>query len=137
MSDKRKRDEIPLESAITASIQRWLSKQPCWWGFKVAGGGAQMRGVPDIVGCWRGVFVGLEVKRPEVGHVSELQKHRIEQIRDAGGVAEVVYSLDDVKRVCEALDGCERIWDVCPMITAEVATPLEWLAAHSRAGEGD
>lgn len=103
MSRERAREDIPLESTITASIQRWLSKQPEWFGFKVAGGGAQMRGVPDIVGCWRGHFVGLEVKRPGVGRVSELQKHRVDQIRGAGGVAAVVYSVDDVKRLLEGL----------------------------------
>lgn len=103
MSRGRARDDIPLESTITASIQRWLRNQPEWFGFKVAGSGSQMRGVPDIVGCWRGHFVGLEVKRPSVGRVSELQQHRLDQIRSAGGVAAVVYSVDDVKRLLGGL----------------------------------
>lgn len=100
MADKR---EIPLESAITAEIQKYLKKLPDWWGFKVQGGGAQLKGVPDIIGCYRGFFVGFEVKRPVVGQVSEIQKHRIEQIRAAGGHAFVVYGLDDVKKALEGL----------------------------------
>lgn len=97
------RDDIPLESTITAEIQRFLSRLPDWWGFKVQGGGSQMRGVPDIVGCYRGLFVGFEVKRPIVGRVSELQKHRIEQIKSAGGQAFVVYGVEDVKRALDML----------------------------------
>lgn len=102
------REDIPLESTITAEIQRYLSKLPDWWGFKVQGGGSQMRGVPDIVGCYRGLFVGFEVKRPVVGRISELQKHRIEQIKSAGGQAFVVYGVEDVKQALAVLSS-----DVC------------------------
>ena len=97
------KDRIPLESAITAEIQRYLGRLSGWWGFKVQGGGSQMRGVPDIVGCYRGRFVGFEVKRPVVGKVSELQKHRIDQINAAGGCALVVYGVEDVKQALAVL----------------------------------
>lgn len=96
-------DSIPLESAITADIQRYLARVPDWWGFKVQGGGTQMRGVPDIVGCYRGLFVAFEVKRPKVGKLSALQAHRIDQILSAKGHASVVCGVDDVKRVIEGL----------------------------------
>lgn len=95
--------DIPLESTITAQIQRYLGKLPGWWGFKVQGGGSQMRGVPDIVGCYRGLFVAFEVKRPVVGKLSELQKHRIEQIKSAKGNVYVVYSVEDVKKALDML----------------------------------
>lgn len=101
--------QIPLESTITAEIQRYLSKLPDWWGFKVQGGGSQMRGVPDIVGSYRGLFVGFEVKRPVVGKLSKLQEHRIEQIKSAGGHAFVVYGVEDVKR---AFDGLASLTNV-------------------------
>ena len=97
------RKDIPLESAITAQIQRYLARVSGWWGFKVQGGGAQMRGVPDIVGCYCGLFVAFEVKRPDVGKLSELQKHRIDQIIAAGGRAFVVYGVEDVKQALEGL----------------------------------
>ena len=97
------RKEIPLESTITAEIQRYLGRLDGWWGFKVQGSGSQMRGVPDIVGCYCGLFVAFEVKRPVVGKLSELQKHRIDQIVAAGGRAFVVYGVEDVKRALERL----------------------------------
>ena len=103
------RNEIPLESTITAEIQRYLSRVPGWWGFKVQGGGSQMRGVPDIVGCYCGLFVAFEVKRPVVGKLSELQKHRIDQIIAAGGRACVVYGVEDVKRVLEGLSSLSSV----------------------------
>lgn len=101
---KAERADIPLESAITAKIQKWLKRQPLWWGFKVMGGAQQKRGVPDIVGCWGSVFVAFEVKRPVVGRVSALQEHIIEEIRAAGGHAYVVYSVEDVKRAIMGID---------------------------------
>lgn len=58
-----------------------------------------MRGVPDIVGCLDGRFFALEVKRPKVGRLSEMQKHVIKQIEDAGGAVGVVYSVEDVRRL--------------------------------------
>lgn len=95
--------DIPLESAITGEIQRFLSVTPGWWGFKVQGGGSQMRGVPDIVGCYNGQFVGFEVKRPVVGRLSKLQEHRIEQIKAAKGRAFVVYCVEDVRQALAGL----------------------------------
>lgn len=43
-------------------------------------------GVPDILCCYKGKFIAIEVKA-EKGRVSELQKYNIEQIQKAGGVA--------------------------------------------------
>lgn len=91
------RELTPLERSITDKILRWLSTLSEWWGVKILGGGAQTRGVPDVVGCYRGRLVALEVKRPQVGRLTALQAKRIEDIRRAGGVAEVVTSVDDAR----------------------------------------
>lgn len=47
-------------------------------------------GVPDIISCINGYFVGIEVKADR-GSPTELQLHTIKQIRDAGGFAFVLY----------------------------------------------
>lgn len=47
-------------------------------------------GVPDILACVNGYFVGIEVKAQN-GRPSELQLHNIRAIRDAGGFAFVLY----------------------------------------------
>lgn len=48
------------------------------------------KGVPDILACINGYFVGIEVKAQN-GHPSELQLYNIEQIRKADGFAFVLY----------------------------------------------
>lgn len=55
-------------------------------------------GTPDILACYRGIFLAIEVKRPETKtNVSELQEYNIKKIKEAGGVAIVSWDLDVVK----------------------------------------
>ena len=60
-------------------------------------------GVPDIICCYKGRFLGLECKLPG-GRLTELQKRAIEKINRAGGVACRVESVEDVKRVIAHVD---------------------------------
>lgn len=83
------------EKQIENQIKKWLDKQGYWW-MKVHGDLFQKSGVPDILACINGRFVGIEVKRPG-GRLSELQKYNIEHIRAAGGVAFVATSVDEVR----------------------------------------
>lgn len=67
-------------------------------------------GVPDLLACINGKFVGLEVKK-ENGKPSEIQLWNIEQIKKSGGIAMVVKPSDyeNVKKLIEKLgdDDCE------------------------------
>ena len=94
----------PLESKVTKAIMAYLKGRGVWC-FKVAGGPMQQRGVPDIICSVNGAFVALEVKRPEVGRLTDLQALTIERIREAGGVAEVVTSVEEATVVIEEVDG--------------------------------
>lgn len=85
----------PLEKTIENQIKKWLEKQGYWW-MKVHGDLFQKSGIPDILACINGKFVGIEVKRPG-GRLSELQKYNIEKIQAAGGVAFVATSVDEVR----------------------------------------
>ena len=60
-------------------------------------------GIPDIICCYKGRFLGLEVKQPS-GHLTELQKRTIEKINATGGIALRVDSVSDAKKVIYALD---------------------------------
>jgi len=100
----------PLESKVTKAIMAHLKKRGIWC-FKVAGGPMQQRGVPDIICSVNGAFVALEVKRPELGRLTDLQALTIERIREAGGVAEVVTSVEEAASV---IDGLATVaGDVC------------------------
>ena len=59
---------------------------------------ATKKGVPDILVCLRGQFVGIEVKTPKtLKTLSVLQKYNLKQIDAAGGVAFVASSVSEVK----------------------------------------
>lgn len=49
-----------------------------------------IKGSPDIVGCVNGYFIALELKSSSKAEVTPLQRHKLESIKVAGGVAVVV-----------------------------------------------
>ena len=57
-------------------------------------------GVPDILCCYKGYFIGIEVKN-EKGKTSPLQDINLQQIKDAGGYSLVARSVEDVKKVID------------------------------------
>lgn len=61
-------------------------------------------GVPDILACVNGYFVGIEVKAQN-GHPSELQLYNVRKIRESGGFAFIVYpsGFDQLKNIIEDL----------------------------------
>lgn len=58
------------------------------------------RGVPDILMCIKGIFVAVELKIAP-NEPSDLQKHYIERIRSARGLAVVIYEFDDFKALVD------------------------------------
>ena len=93
-----------LERDVVASIKKYLASlgsDVFFW--KEHGGPYGTSGVPDIICCYKGRFLGLEVKLPS-GKLTELQKRAIEKINRAGGIACRVESVDDVKAVIARID---------------------------------
>ena len=95
-----------LEKDIVAAIMRWLRTVPLCFAWKEHGGMYGTAGVPDVICCLDGRFFAFEVKTPE-GRLTKLQEHTIQRIKDAGGHAFVVRSVDDVKAVLWAYAGIE------------------------------
>lgn len=55
-------------------------------------------GMPDIIAIYCGVFVGIEIKRPDgKGVATEQQVKMLNDIREAGGVAGIVENILDLK----------------------------------------
>ncbi len=93
-----------LERDIVTVIKRYLASlgsDVFFW--KEHGSVYGTNGVPDIICCYKGRFLGLECKLPG-GRLTKLQKRTIEKINRAGGVACRVESVEDVKRVIERVD---------------------------------
>jgi penicillin-binding protein-related factor A (putative recombinase) len=66
-------------------------------------GGYGRSGVPDIVGCYRGMFFGIEVKAGK-NKPTALQMRNLQEIEAQDGIALVVNE-DNVSRVEEYLNG--------------------------------
>ena len=93
-----------LERDIVAAIKKYLSSlgsDVFFW--KEHGSVYGTTGVPDIICCYKGRFIGLECKLPG-GRLTELQKRAIEKINRAGGIACRVESVEDVKCVIARVD---------------------------------
>ena len=87
------------EQQIQKKLIKWLEDKG-YYVVKVVS--ANKSGVPDLLACIDGKFVGIEVKRPETkGRVSKLQAHNLSKIKEAGGYATVSWSLDDLKEFIE------------------------------------
>ena len=74
------------------------------WHVKFFANGFTKSGIPDILACINGHFIGIEVKASH-GKASELQIHHCKEIRKAGGLAYIVYpsGYEKLKTVIENL----------------------------------
>lgn len=87
-----------LENAIVKKIRRKLKEKygKSLWLFKTHGGADQIRGLPDLIGVYHGVFIAMEVKKPG-GQATDLQAFTMQQIRAAGGYAAVIHSFEEAE----------------------------------------
>ena len=95
------------EKSITNSIVAFLKNLPSCFCWKEHGGAYSTAGIPDIVCCIAGQFVAFEVKT-ETGRLTGIQDRTLCRIRDAGGVAYVVRSLEEVKSILKNMEGINR-----------------------------
>lgn len=94
---------IPKENTITRSILAELKKLgPDCWARKIECNARQGAGIPDILCCYMGRFLALEVKRPG-GRMTALQADTVKAINEAGGKAVVVTCMDDVMKAIKAM----------------------------------
>jgi RecB family endonuclease NucS len=93
---------VKRESQIQAAILRYLKSLGLWcWAVKAAV--CNQRGVPDILCCYRGRFVALEVKTGK-GRLSGPQRVQIMRIRRASGKAHVVKSVQEAREIFANID---------------------------------
>lgn len=85
------------ERQLQNRIIEYLKGSGCYV-FKAVGSPAQTRGTPDLLICHRGRFLAAEVKL-RGNDPTALQEYEMEKIRRAGGVAELVYRLEDMQRL--------------------------------------
>ena len=82
------------EKNLENRIKKFLKKEKCWCLKYWAGGGFTRSGVPDLIICCNGYFVGAELKATR-GKPTELQIKELLRIRKSGGVSMLVYPEDE------------------------------------------
>lgn len=78
------------EKQFENKVKEFLKEQGCWFVKYWGGGQFTKSGVPDILCCCLGFFMGIEVKAPN-GKPSSLQIHNLKQIDEAGGYGVLLY----------------------------------------------
>ena len=84
-------------------VKKFLEAQGVWY-VKYFANRNTRSGVPDILACVNRYFVGIEVKASH-GKASELQLWNREKIRQAGGIAIILYphQFEDFKMLIDDL----------------------------------
>lgn len=92
------------EARLGSEIRRECIKRGAF-AFKIHGGPTMMVGLPDLIMCYRGQFIGMEIKVPDPSsQPSVIQRRRIKEIRESGGRAFVVRSVASAMRILDAVD---------------------------------
>lgn len=81
--------KMAAEKAFETKVKAFLKAENCWV-LKTWSNGVQRSGVPDLLICCNGYFLGVELKA-ENGKPSDLQLWNVKKIREAGGISIVLY----------------------------------------------
>lgn len=76
------------EGKVKAKVKKLLVEHGAYF-FMPIGGPFATQGIPDIICCIKGRFVGIECKA-NGGRITALQEHNLDQIQKNGGVAILV-----------------------------------------------
>lgn len=87
------------EKNIENKIKSYLKSKGAYY-FKHHGNQFSKVGVPDIIVCYKGRFIGIEVKN-ETGKTSPLQDINLKMINDNGGIGIVARKVEDVSKVID------------------------------------
>ena len=91
----------PLEKTIQKNVQKYLDSRDIFWYHPSS---MHAKGTPDILACYRGMFLGIELKRPKGGVVSALQERKMKLIRASGGMCAVCHSVEEVAEFLASVD---------------------------------
>jgi len=89
------RAKPPTPEAILTRSVKQLLKAAGIFHYKHWGGPMGYPGVADIIGCYQGRMIAIELKSPN-GKATPDQERFIQNVNDAGGIAFVARSIDEV-----------------------------------------
>ena len=93
------------ESRVKDNIKKTLKAFNVYY-FMPIGGMYSKIGVPDIICCYKGKFIGIECKAGK-NKPTALQERELRLIQEAGGYSLVINeeNIDDVRQLLEMIDG--------------------------------
>lgn len=83
-------NKMMTEKNFENKVKKFLKEEHCWFIKYWGGGEFTKAGVPDVLCCCNGTFLGIEIKAPN-GRPSELQIHNLKKIDEAGGMGIMLY----------------------------------------------
>ena len=87
---RKKLPEEKSESELQSDMIEYLKSKGIYH-ININPGKFMRAGIPDLICCIQGLFVAIEVKRPDgKGKLDKLQEINIEQIKESGGIAVVM-----------------------------------------------
>lgn len=87
-----------LEKDFQKEVIQYLTQQGAYV-IKTHVSAYQSQGEPDITCCYLGRYLAFELKKDSHSYASKLQKYKMKQIQEAGGIAMRVDNLDQIKGV--------------------------------------
>lgn len=91
------------EGKVKSAVTKILKEYGVYY-FMPIGGMYSKIGVPDIICCYKGQFIGIECKAGK-GKTTALQERELRNIDTAGGIAVVINetNINDVKTILEEI----------------------------------
>lgn len=92
------------EKLVKKKVTARLKARGAYYFYPVTGGYGSS-GVPDIIACYKGVFIGIECKAGN-NKPTDLQKRNLDAISRCGGVAIVINenNIDDIDATMNKID---------------------------------
>ena len=95
------------EAKVKQVVTRHLKELGAYYFYPVTGGYGGS-GVPDIVGCYHGIFFGIECKAGK-NKPTKLQEKNLKDIKATGGVA-VVVNEENMRDISSILQNHIAAW---------------------------
>lgn len=106
----QRKKTMAAEKKFENKIKETLHKRGAW-KVKFFANSYTPSGIPDVLACYRGRFLGIEVKGGSSYGLTDLQKYNLKNIRRAGGIGICVYpsGWEQFLEMLDRLDSGEQV----------------------------
>lgn len=103
------------EGKVKDKIKKFLKERGVWFYMPVQNGMGVV-GIPDLICCYRGIFLAIETKAPgKVKNTTPNQDARIAEINGANGIAIVCDCPEHITTLINAADTTLKLHPTLPL----------------------